>query len=708
MPNTRIIRQLPQSMINKIAAGEVIERPASVIKELIENSIDANAKRIEVIVEQAGTEMIKVVDDGAGMTEDQLLLALMPHATSKIADTDDLFKINTFGFRGEALASIAEISQLTLRSRSIEQTSGYEIFCNGGERSAPKPCGMPSGTQIEVKNLFFNTPVRRKYMKTTSTEFGHITEVFIRLAIPHPDIHFVLKHNSRTTYDLPPDSNILTRIKLIFGEDVSAGLVHIENQSKSVVRIEGYVSLPSSSRLNNKLQYLFLNSRFIRDRSLQHALTEAYRGLLIPNRFPVAFLNITMPPEQFDINVHPTKLEVRFLDSNRIYSGLLGAIREKFLKTDLNERVNIDSMKPDTLKSQNNSISNSNSNSNLSFNSRISNNFSDDPRFALDPNVIAAQRRNIANMDIQTSTNSGTNSSTNSGTNSGTNSDITVLSERSRIDSSTEFLGKNNFNKYDSESGGVLSDDSIDTGNKSADINHAGGDLERGHVVSDSNVVSCRADNIDDDYVIRPGSIIDRAVYSPLGRLAVQMHSRYLVLETSDGIAVIDQHALHERILYERLKEMMGEIIDGGKLESQRLLVPVPMDLSPAEYSAVMDNLELLLKFGLHVDIFGGETIIISSLPTIFSNLPAEEILLSLLTPLLDRGVKLEPLELMDTMLHSMACKAAIKAGERMSADSILKLISQYESEINSHHCPHGRPSSLIFTCEDLDKRFRR
>jgi DNA mismatch repair protein MutL len=673
-------------MINKIAAGEVIERPASVIKELIENSIDAEAKRIDIVVEHAGMSLMRVVDDGVGMTEDQLLLAVKPHSTSKITDTDDLFKIKTFGFRGEALASIAEISQLTLKSCATGQTSGAMITCNGSDRSAVTPCGMPTGTQIDVKNLFFNTPVRRKYMKATSTEFGHILDIFTRLAIPHPNIHFTIKHNDRIVHDLPSDANILSRIKLLFSDDVGNGLVHIEGKSKGDVRIEGYVSLPANSRLNNKLQYLFLNGRFIRDRSLQHALAEAYRGLLVSNRFPVAFLNIIMPPDQFDVNVHPTKLEVRFLDSNRIYSGLLGAVREKFMNTDLKEHVDIDTMKPELARQNQNNIAD---------NSR---NFTDDPYSALDINTTSTHRQNIANVNFLAAANNIT---------AADSRNFDANNQGSDSGNSSQFYPKNESHNFRNDNSSSINYNSINNNSVNNNNDKFVQDFVAGSGQNDISVAGGQPDS-SGDYVTSVRPVGERVAYSPSGRIVVQMHDRYLVSETAEGIAIIDQHALHERILYEKLKSLMGGIVGGGKLESQRLLVPAPVDLSPTECSVVMENLDLLKELGLQVESFGGDTVIVSSLPTILATIPAGEILLSLLEPLLNRGVKPEPIMLVDEMLHSMACKAAIKAGEKITADAISKLIAQSESEINSHHCPHGRPSSLTFTKEELDKRFRR
>jgi DNA mismatch repair protein MutL len=274
------IRQLSQSLINKIAAGEVIERPASVVKELMENAVDAGATRIHVSVGKGGSEMVRVVDNGCGIAPDELPLAVASHATSKITEADDLFRVGTLGFRGEALASIAEVSWLVLRSRTADSPSGTEIDVVGGKPGEVVPCGVPVGTTVEVRNLFFNTPVRRKFLRTTQTEFGHAGDAFIRIALAMPRIDFTLEHDGRQVYELSAASTHLERIARFFGSDLADHLIWVESD-EGEVHVSGYVAHPSHSRGNNRMQYLFLNGRYIRDRSLQHALREAYRGLLL-------------------------------------------------------------------------------------------------------------------------------------------------------------------------------------------------------------------------------------------------------------------------------------------------------------------------------------------------------------------------------------------------------------------------------------------
>ncbi|MFW6170037.1 MAG: DNA mismatch repair endonuclease MutL, partial [Planctomycetota bacterium] len=319
----RDIRKLSPSVVNKIAAGEVIERPASVVKELLENSVDAGAGQIDVSIEKGGAALIRVSDDGRGIPADQLPLAVASHATSKIRDAEELSHVGSLGFRGEALASIAEVSQMVIRSRARGADAGAELDVSGGDVGEARPCGCPVGTTVEVRNLFFNTPVRRKFLRTAQTEIGHANEAFTRIALAHPKLQMKIRHNDRVQHDLPAADRWLDRITAFFGRDLGDSLIWVESDQQGV-HLRGYVAAPSVSRGNNRMQYVLLNGRHIRDRSLQHALSEAYRGLLLSGRFPIAFLRLDMSPELVDVNVHPGKLEVRFVDGHRLYSLLLG------------------------------------------------------------------------------------------------------------------------------------------------------------------------------------------------------------------------------------------------------------------------------------------------------------------------------------------------------------------------------------------------
>ena len=328
------IKLLPDLLIKKIAAGEVVERPASVVKELVENAIDARAGRIEVTIEEGGRRLIRVSDAGSGMTPAELELAVAPHATSKIIEEDDLYSIVTMGFRGEALASISSVSKLLIRSRTADSSEGHELRAAGDQIESSLAAGCPVGTTVEVRELFFNVPARRKFLRTVGTETGHVNEQFTRLALAHPGIAFELRNNTRTTHQLEACTERLPRIKKFFGADLGDALLTTERHERGV-RLEVYAAPPAQSRSSTQWQYTFVNGRYIRDRFVQHAIKESYRGLTEPNRHGIVFVFLTVDPTTLDVNVHPTKIEVRWADSGLIHSQVLSALREMFQRANL-------------------------------------------------------------------------------------------------------------------------------------------------------------------------------------------------------------------------------------------------------------------------------------------------------------------------------------------------------------------------------------
>lgn len=638
------IQQLSPSVVNKIAAGEVIERPASVLKELLENSVDAGATRIDVSLEKGGSEVIRVSDNGCGIAAEELPLSVASHATSKIRSADDLFSVVTLGFRGEALASIAEVSRLVVRSRARDAEIGAELEVVGGATSQVAPIGCPVGTTIEVRNLFFNTPVRHKFMRSPQTEMGHSIEAVTRLALAHPHVHFTLTHNGRAVHELPPVADIRGRISAFFGDELANDLIEIRSTNDGVT-LSGYVANPMHSRATGRMQYLFLNGRAIRDRALQHALSEAYRGLLLTGRQPICFLRLDMPAELVDVNVHPTKQEVRFQDSGRLYSLLLGTLRTKFLTTDLQAR-------------------------------------------GATPATVASSSRET---------------------------DLASSGASELVNWAKEQLGRQSVEpsamwsaaETRVVSGGVVAGDEHEPlrlhrldepAYRQFDIGRSVGEIgisaERGEGGVGETDTAERGRG-------RPGSLGSLGAGA---QNALQVHNRYLVVETDAGIEVIDQHALHERILYEQIREK----VLAGALESQKLLVPEPVDLTATEAAAALEHADLLAQLGVEVQPFGGETVLVSSYPAMLANLSPAEVLRELVEKLLSGGRQPDARDLVDELLHMIACKAAVKFGDRLSGEEVEALLSQRHLAQDQHHCPHGRPTALVFTREDLDRQFKR
>ncbi len=665
------IRLLPSSVVNKIAAGEVIERPASVVKELMENSVDAGARRIDVSIEKGGTELVRVADDGGGIRADELPLAVASHATSKIVTADDLFDVRTLGFRGEALASVAEISHLLLRSRHRDEAAGCQLEVRGGQAGAAVPCGCPVGTVVEVRQLFFNTPVRRKFLRATQTEMGHVTEAFIRIALVHPQIHFTLQHNDRSVYDLPAVDSWRERIVTFFGGEIGQSLIPVASDDGQI-RWTGYVADPNYSRANNRMQYFFLNGRHIRDRSLQHALGEAYRGLLLSGRYPIAFFRLEMPADLVDVNVHPTKLEVRFQDGGRIYSQLLSALRQKFLSTDLTARV-----KPAPLPAD------------------------ADPAGALDP-TRSAQHRDELIQWAQGQLEGKPSSAGQASLDAGSSAEVVRPAVPSAAPSASPAQQSRLPLSFDRAAGQAPPFRPFpDFGAAIREPLRPASGQDKGHAEHGEPPHREAAQGVNPLCAPQSPAPMGPPAMSSAG---LQVHNRYLITEDEDGVVIIDQHALHERILYEQLREK----VLAGALEKQRLLVPEPVSMPPAEAAAALEAKEVMAQLGIEIEPFGGDTILVSTYPAMLANFDPHEVLRQIVESLMTGGGVPQRRDLLDEMLHMIACKAAIKAGDRLTPDEITSLLQQRHYYRDTHHCPHGRPTALVFTREELDKRFKR
>jgi len=632
--NSRI-RVLSDLMVNKIAAGEVVERPASVVKELVENAIDAGATRIALTIEDGGKQLIRVTDDGFGMSCDELLLSVTPHATSKITCEDDLYSIATMGFRGEALASISAIAKLRIVSRTREADEGYAVHVTGKELQSALAAGSPVGTAVEVRDLFYNVPARRKFLRSKSTETGHINEQVTRAGLAFPDIAFEVRNNGRVTQNSPACTSRLARIKSFFSEELGEALIPIERDERGL-QLEIYVALPAESRASAQWQYVFVNGRYVRDRYISHAIKESYRGLVDPNRHGVVFLFLTIDPQNVDVNVHPTKIEVRWADSSLIHSQVLSAIRETFQRSNLTPSLRTERAAR-----------------------------------AVDPAEQERIRRELADM----------------------------------FKSATPIQSP----------AGVANRDSA---TRSSDFLHSGSAPMAGSAGSAGSARSVPASTWRSLYespvegheaaasadTSAPITSADRFAEKPTYGPVVQLHNLYLVGETEDGIVIIDQHALHERIMYEQLK---ARLID-GPLEGQRLLLAESLRIRPEEWEILENNADLLARLGVEVTRFGNDTIAIQSIPTILKDADAAAFVRDLLDFLGQQAGKTDPEAVLHGLLDMMACKAAVKAGDALTQDEIAALMKQRHLVDKAGSCPHGRPTALHLTRAELNRQFKR
>ena len=690
-----IIRQLPQAVINQIAAGEVVERASSVVKELLENAIDARATRVDLSVERGGKDLVRVADNGAGMADDDLLLAFQPHATSKLADAEDLYRVRTLGFRGEALAAIAEVAKVRCQSRSAAAEHGSEITIEAGIFGPVKECGCPTGTVIEVRNLFQNIPVRRAFLKSDMTEAGHVAEMFCRVALAHPAVHLTYRSGGKLIHDLPPVPGMRERIAVFFGRELAESLLWIEGRLDDL-NLWGFVGHPSQSRSTAKGQFLFLGGRYVRDRSLGHALNEAYRGLLMVGRMPVAFLHLEIPPEQVDVNVHPTKVEVRFRDPQRVYSHLLSTLRQTFLKSDLHTRLQASQeaaiveagREPPAERGR----APASQSSGLVFGGGPPQSSVGVLDLAGDPN----DRQRVASW-------------------------FEPPGGKPRIPDSVGLPAPRAWAQSLPLAGAVGPGESFD---EFSPMQGSPGEIpenfstELGRSGPDSNARTLSARVAEEDATVassvpspdqRRGaenvvlSMRAEQASEPV-RKAIQVHDSYLIAETGDGMVVIDQHALHERILYEELRNRVAR----GSIESQRLLVPEPVDLPAAEAALVIEQSELLAQLGLEVESFGGDTVLLRSAPAMLEQVNPERLVRDLAEHLRTQPLPPSRDGMLAELMHMIACKGAVKAGQPLSATEIEALLARGSLVANSHHCPHGRPTALVFTKADLEKQFGR
>jgi len=617
----RPIRVLPTHVVNQIAAGEVVERPASVVKELVENALDAGARRVRVDLEAGGIDLVRVVDDGGGMGPEDLLLAVAPHATSKIESVEDLERVATMGFRGEALASIASVSRLAITSRRREDEEGRRMEVDGGVQGEVKPAAGAVGTTIEVRTLFFNTPARRKFLRTANTERTRCLDLMRQIALSRPDVGFALREGARSMLDVPAEQSPKARALAVLGQELGSELVEAhadEMQDSRGVALWGLVGLPSIARGSMKFQHVFVNGRGIKDRTIQHALTEAYRGLIEPGRYPTAVLMLEMDPGAVDVNVHPTKAEVRFRDTSLIHSVVLRSVREALQRADLTP----------------------------------------------------AMRQG------------------GSGGRGGDAGSVDRFVEYFRRDLPAAAGGRLSYEAIRA----ALADGGEDEANADAGPPEAEGDL---------------AEAPDEAGAQNGPGPYARPLSSPRPASRVlQVHKSYLVTEDEQGVLIIDQHALHERVMFEALRERVAS----GPLESQRLLAPTVVPATESQIDGLDTLAPLFERLGVEAQPMGPREVAVHAFPSFLFERGVQPG--PFISDLLERAETEEfapdDEEALREVLDMMACKAAVKAGDRLSDEDLSRLLELRDEVERSSNCPHGRPTSVRLTIKHLERLFGR
>ncbi len=599
-----VIKILPESLSNKIAAGEVVERPASVVKELVENAIDAGATQITVQVERGGLSLIRVSDNGTGMSRDDALLSLERHATSKLDDEKSLFAISTLGFRGEAIPSIASVSNFFLVTRDADSEVGTEINVAGGKIKDVRDVGAPVGTMAEARQLFFNIPARRKFLKSVETEMGHIADMMTAFALCRHDIHFRLSHDEKTARNWPAAGRPLDRITDALGRDTRNNLYEL-CLSSDQVKISGWIGAPHITRRSSQKIYLFVNGRMVKDRGLQYALFEGYRGRLVKGTYPVAAVFITVPFDRVDVNVHPTKNEVRFVDQKRVYQSLKTAVEKVW---------NAEPVLP----------------------------------WERDSGYPAPRQQTLTSVVAEsTAAYSGFGRRHSPGTIHPSPEPMT-LPERNQ------------------------SAETVDIG-----------------IMPTAPV---RRDHAGQPFLFSGLMIVG------------QFHNTYIVCESDREIFMIDQHAAHERVVFEKLLKR----VEARQPVSQGLLVPETVELTFREAAALDLMLTVLEQTGLAVERFGQNTFVIKAVPELIADADAGRLVQELAGKMAEIGLAPDMDAKRDEFLSVMACHGAIRANRRLNEKEMRALLEQMAACDNPWHCPHGRPTTIHWSLRDIEKLFKR
>lgn len=609
----RWIKPLPKQVINKIAAGEVVERPASVVKELVENSIDAGSARVDVIVEKSGTRLIQVVDDGCGIEADQMEVAFSRHATSKIAGFDDLDRLDSYGFRGEALPSVASVSRLRMVSRSVDADVGMEIVYEGGVLDSLKPIAAPPGTSIEVRDLFFNTPARRKFLKTEATEYRYIARVATALALGRHAVGFSLHMNGRALFSLLVGQNLKERVAGLLAP--GKAFVPVEGQG-DLGCVRGFLGPPDLAQNNRNGLYIFINSRYVQSPVIAHAVVAAYGELMPKGTFPIGALLLEVDPNQVDVNVHPAKTEVRLSHERELHDVVYRTVKEGLRQDGVIPAYG--SLRP-----------------------------------ARPPNTSVDQ--------------------------------ATHSEADSRRHSDAVIPGIERTPHHDAS---ILSE--LHT----SDVPPAG--APSGTVV--------RVDTSTGEVLPPEEATAPEPTSGPSGgfRLIGRFGDVYLLLQSGDDLFIVDQHTAHERVLYEENLRR----VQAGSVDAQVLLFPVQVELSAEQFAVFEESLEQLNQCGFALSPFGGRTVRMEAVPSVLSKRAPESILLSVLDDI--ASMRKQGFEFTKALAQSMACRAAVMAGDCLSDSEATHLLQQLLRCENSYSCPHGRPTFVRLSRADVDRQFGR
>lgn len=660
---------------NKIAAGEVVERPSSVVKELVENSLDAGAKNITIEIQNGGESLIKIIDDGSGVHPEDVEKAFNPHATSKIKDTYDIFSINTLGFRGEALPSIASIARVDFKSKVSDFDMGKELVISGGEKESLTDCSMNRGTQIEVRDLFFNVPARKKFLKTTARESALINDLVNRISLANPDVSFKLFNNNKNILNTYGNGKLIDVIRTIYGKSTAENLIYFE-EHKDTASVYGFIGNDTLARASRNNQSLFVNKRYVKNRSLTVAVENAFRSFNVTGKFPFFVLFIDTYPELIDVNIHPTKSEIKFKDERFIFKVVFDAVHSamrEYVKDTFTlpeeEEKKFEALKEEVIQESLDEEISTLEKLKENINYKVSEDRKKEEIYSYNPSkdYEAKTEVNIP-VDFLSKENQEESFSIN---NSLENNNFKEGSAKREI-SYDPILIKNELKDKVSES----TSESLERSDYKCNKNEYGNSIEE---------------------------IIYREAKFPKLRVIGQFNKTYILAEYDSTLYLIDQHAAHEKILFEKYSSDIAK----KRVEIQPLMIPLVVTLPTEDYLYYDENKEIFEKAGFKISDFGDNSIRIEEVPYFLDKLNPTELITSMINNLKKMGTG-ETVEVKYNKIASMSCRAAVKANDVLSILEMENLIEDLRYINDPFHCPHGRPTIIKFTSYELDKKFKR
>lgn len=651
------IKLLDKNTIDKIAAGEVVDRPASIVKELVENAIDAGATSISIEIKDGGISLIRITDNGSGIAKDQIAIAFLRHSTSKINDASDLAFIHTLGFRGEALSSIAAVSQTELCTKTKDDLTGVIYKINGGVEELLSEAGLPNGTTLIVRNLFYNTPARLKFLKSAQTEAGYVMDIVQRIALSHPEIAFKYAANGSVKLSTSGNSSLKDAIYSVFGRDITANLLQIDD-SDETLSVSGFIGKPEIARGNRNFEYFFINGRYIKDKIIQKALEEAYLGYQMKGTFPFAVININIEPELVDVNVHPSKMEIRFFNNETVFNSVYEIIRNRITR-----RENI----PLVSLSRTNTAP------------PIPSEYVPEPfeKVAARKSSLYTDSQNLKAIKEETNY-------------AGRYSNI--LKSSADNPSYTEQLEA--LQSYTKAADDMDITDA-DTAEDNGSATNEGTAFTISYKLANENVSYEQSEMTIPDFVSKDARKSHRIVG--------EVFDTYWIVEYDDSMFIIDQHAAHEKVLYEKFINNLKN----DKHYSQHIMPSIIVTLTQQEENILKKYMSSFTKLGFEIEHFGGCEYMISAVPTDLYSLDNSILFLELLDDLSDISSKSGP-EIIIDRVATVACKAAVKGGNRLSLAEANTLIDELLSLDNPYNCPHGRPTIISMSRTELEKKFKR